>query len=106
MVRLTLDVDGQPVTIERTRQRGKATKLSVRNGTVVDESGNFRVLLGDEAQSFIVSLLGLTERDYFATVQAMQKRMSRFVTEEPGKRMDLVVEWLQMQSLERAHDNA
>jgi DNA repair exonuclease SbcCD ATPase subunit len=102
-VRLTLDVEGQPVVIERRRLMGQSTKLSVLDGTAVDEAGEPRKLLGNEAQDFIIALLGLTERDFFATCFIGQKQMSRFVTEKPERRMDLVVEWLQMQALEQAH---
>ena len=105
-VRLTLDVEGQAVVIERRRLMGQSTKLSVLDGTAVDDAGQPRKLLGNEAQDFVIALLGLTERDFFATCFIGQKQMSRFVTEKPEKRMDLVIEWLRMQALEEAHADA
>jgi hypothetical protein len=104
-VRVVLNVDGDDVAIERRRTKGGSTKLTVSDGTVLGQDGKPRRLAGQEAQDFIVSLLGLTEKDFFATCFVRQKKMSRFVTEEASKRMDLVVEWLQMQPLEQAHAN-
>lgn len=98
------------VEVSRTRRRGSSTKLEVidrQNGNmIVDEGGEDRweplICSGDEAQLAIDRATGLNAEDFDASVYLGQKRMSRFVTGEPAKRMETVAGWLRLAPLERA----
>jgi DNA repair exonuclease SbcCD ATPase subunit len=93
-----LDVDGRAVEVNRRFGRGQPVRFVL---TDVDKA--YR---GEEAQSFLESLIGLSKKDFMATALVAQKQMSRFITQDPAERMALVVEWLHLQALEDAKDHA
>lgn len=82
--------------IERSRIRGKATRLRL------DADG--RQLHGDEAQDEVVRRVGLGDADFCATVFFEQKTFARFVTARPGQRMEIVRAWLDLDPLYGARD--
>jgi len=93
-----LATDAGMATIARARTRGKSTKLQLT-------LGDGRELLGDEAQVEIVRMVGLTLKDFDASVYIGQKQASRFLTEDPAERMKIVVEWFSLGPLQLAADS-
>lgn len=57
-------------------------------------------LIQDEAQLAIARFVGLSPDDFRATCYFEQKRMARFITTEPAKRMDMVSAWFRLEPLE------
>ena len=82
---------GDGRTIWRTRERGKATKLTAEDGDVRAEQG--------EAQRLIDQWLGLSEGD-FATCHAAQGQAAAFVCGDPAARTTMVSAWLRLDRLE------
>ena len=89
-VSLTLD---NGITIERCRQKGTATRLTIGKAK------------GEEAQLALNELIGLDKTDFKATCYFEQKRMSRFIVAKPSDRMDTVVAWLRLEKLEACIDS-
>jgi len=82
-------------TVERRRERGKATRLGVQ---LPDGTKAF----GDDAQRIIEERVGLTDTDFTATCFFPQKQIARFVTTQPADRMKVIAGWLQLEPLQRA----
>lgn len=86
-------------TIMRSRRRGKTTQVTFT------PSGGMP-LSGDAAEHEIAEMLGMSERDYFATSFAKQKEISTIVTGLPSARMLMVREWLELGPLEQSENAA
>lgn len=82
-------------TIERRRQRGKATRLAV-------EFPDGRKAFDADAQTALEEHIGLTDDDFCATCFFKQKEISRFVTAKPSDRMAIIAGWLKLEPLQRA----
>ena len=81
--------------IERRRERGKATRLSVTlDGRPVAS--------GDDGQRLIEEHVGLTDDDFVATCYFAQKQINKFVVARPADRMAIIAGWLQLEPLQRA----
>jgi DNA repair exonuclease SbcCD ATPase subunit len=97
------DSKGASVTIElsngavikRSRMRGKSTQL-----TFTPRGGMTQA--GDGAQATILSMLGMSEDDYFATSFAKQKEIARIITGGPADRLKMVRGWLELDPLEKS----
>lgn len=112
-VRLLLS-DG--TIIERIRKRGKSTQLSMGKGELgqAGSKGFVGHLSGDgrpgglanqgEAQNQIVSLLGLTEEDFFATSFFPQKEIAKLIKLKPAPRLEVVRGWLDLAPLGAAEE--
>lgn len=85
------------LSIERSRARGRKTRLIVNAGTGGSDAKD------DEAQSIILESVGLSYEDFVATCSIEQKRMNRFLVIGPTERMKVVVEWLRIEALQRCH---
>lgn len=79
--------------IRRVRARGKRTEL------------DFNDSKQDRAQEAIESLLGMTELDFIATCYFEQRRMARFILEDPASRMKTVRTWTRIDKLEECYAN-
>lgn len=92
-----LELSGGDV-VRRERKLGKSTQLSVldRNGTVRAN--------GDAAQALVVQLVGMGERDFYATCFFEQKQMARLVLARPAERMEIVSAWLDLEPLQRCEE--
>lgn len=82
--------------ILRSKQKGKSTRLYFypRGGDPT------KPLVQDEAQLAIERFVGLTPEDFRATCYFEQKKMAKFITTEPSKRMDMVSAWFRLKPLE------
>lgn len=85
---------GNGARLKRWRQRGKATRLEFSAGG--------RTLTDSAAQSAVLSMLGLTEDDFFNVCYFEQKKMNRFVVARPADRQKVVTDWMQLEPLSRA----
>jgi DNA repair exonuclease SbcCD ATPase subunit len=92
------DLAGKEYRILRERHRGKATVLHV--------DGVGLHLRKEEAQSWIIDTLGLTEQDFRATCWFEQGHMARLILSAPADRMKVVGGWLDLEPLERCTRNA
>lgn len=83
--------------ILRSKLKGKRTSLYFfpRGGDPT------KPLIQDEAQLAIAKFVGLSPDDFRATCYFEQKKMARFITTEPSKRMDMVSAWFRLDPLER-----
>lgn len=83
--------------ILRSKLKGKRTSLYFfpRGGDPT------KPLIQDEAQLAIERFVGLGSDDFRATCYFEQKRMARFITTEPAKRMDMVSAWFRLEPLEK-----
>lgn len=81
-VRLEFDI----VVVERSKERGKPTKLHVR----VDGFGEAK---GDEAQKLIDEHVGLSYEDFVRGPYVEQKKTSWFVLAKPAERIRLAAQW-------------
>ena len=79
------------VTIRRSRRRGKRTDVSVEGA------------VQKEAVLAIERILGMQEDDFIATSYFEQRRMARFVLEDPSKRMDTVRAWTRLDKVDEAN---
>jgi DNA repair exonuclease SbcCD ATPase subunit len=86
--------------IRRSKSIGSSEKLTV--GTIA--SGE-EVMKGDEAQLYINQVVGMDLADAESTWYIGQKKTSRFITDDPGTRMDVVVGWLRLAPLQQAYDS-
>lgn len=91
------------ITIDRKRRLGSSTKLQVR--TKSPDLNNEVVYEGDEAQAFIERAIGLGWEDFENSSFFTQKKMSRFITEDSGERMNIVTRWFRLGQLETAIDS-
>lgn len=85
--------EGELVSVQRSRPRGRATKLVV---SVAARCG----AEGPKAEELLTQLVGLGRDDFDATCWFGQKRMDRFVVASPAERMEVVRGWLQLGRLE------
>lgn len=85
------------INISRTRKLGTSTKLRVEVESV--GLNNKVVLLDAEAQTFIERTIGFGYGDFTNSSYFGQKQMSRFVTDDPGDRMDIVTKWFRLEPL-------
>lgn len=83
--------------ILRSKLKGKRTSLFFfpRGGDPT------KPLIQDEAQLAIERFVGLSADDFRATCYFEQKRMAKFITTEPAKRMDMVSAWFRLEPLEK-----
>lgn len=83
--------------ILRSKLKGKRTSLYFypRGGDPT------KPLVQDEAQLAIAKFVGLSPDDFRATCYFEQKKMARFITTEPSKRMDMVSAWFRLEPLEK-----
>lgn len=83
--------------ILRSKLKGKRTSLYFypRGGDPT------KPLVQDEAQLAIARFVGLSPDDFRATCYFEQKKMARFITTEPAKRMDMVSAWFRLEPLEK-----
>ena len=83
--------------ILRTKLKGKRTSLYF-----FPAGGDpTKPLVQDEAQLAIERFVGLSAEDFRATCYFEQKRLARFITTEPAKRMDMVSAWFRLEPLEK-----
>lgn len=87
--------------VNRTRKRGKPTKLTVGNA----QSDALLLAKGDEAQLYVTRHLGLDYPDYVRTSRVEQRQVARFVLARPEERMETVSGWLDLGGLERAEEH-
>lgn len=91
---LTFD-DG--TRILRTKLKSKRTSLYF-----YPAGGDIhKPMIQDEAQLAIERFVGLSSDDFRATCYFEQKKLSRFVTTEPSKRMEMVSAWFRLEPLEK-----
>lgn len=79
--------------IRRHRNRGSSTKCSFRPQGGMECSDA-------HADAAILEMLGMTERDYFATSFARQKEISALIVGLPSERLKMVRSWLELEALE------
>lgn len=80
--------------IRRNRARGSSTKLSLR-------LPGKQEVKDAVAEAGIVDLLGLRERDYFATSFAKQKEISNLIVGLPSERLKMIRSWLDLEAIDR-----
>lgn len=91
------------VVVERTRQRGTSTRL-----TVTRSDGTQAVVPGAKgaaAQQAVDDLVGLGSKDFDATCYLGQKMMSRFVEATSSEAMGVVSGWLRLERLQACADS-
>jgi DNA repair exonuclease SbcCD ATPase subunit len=91
---------GDGARILRTRSRGKRTTLYFWP----PGADPTKPLMQDEAQLAIAEYVGLARLDFEATCFFEQKSMSKFVTLQPSKRMEMVSAWFDLGPLEECVD--
>ncbi len=84
--------------IRRSRIRGKSTQLKVTDGN--------RHLAKDEAEAHIIQRIGLDSKDFRNTSYFEQRKMSRFVTTDPGERMNIIGSWFRLEPLQKCAQDA
>lgn len=95
--RVQLDLNDGTL-IERSRHRGKATRLRVVTRDGIE-------LRDEDAQTWIVKHVGLGEKDHGETCFFKQKQMAKFVTSQPAERLKIVSAWLDLAGVQRCESN-
>ena len=83
------------VCIERTRTKGKATRLKVNFTNGLEAFDN-------DAQVLLEEYLCLSSDDFINSCFFEQKQISKFVTSKPSERMDIIAAWLELEPIQKA----
>lgn len=89
--------DGTSIT--RSRKMGQSTQIKF-----IPKGGAAKIQ--DAAQTAIVEMLGLGSEDFIAASYFEQRQMARFILADPGPRMAIVSEWIQLAPVEAAEAKA